>query len=183
MRRSLDQRVKHVITVARPGEEPIGHLAAVLLIGHHVSHDLAWMGIVGQAVDDRHRGIFGHFKEAIMRRGADHDDVDIARENARGVGDRFGAAELHLRAGQHQRLAAKLPHGNVEGDTGSRRWLVEDHRKHLTLEGPVDMAGLQLLLARARVTENGAQLVRGDGGQIGEMAYAVVQAHLASPGA
>ena len=56
----------------------------------------------------------------LVREGANHDAVDVAREHARGVGDGLAAPELHLLAGQHDRMAAELLHGDVEGDARAR---------------------------------------------------------------
>ncbi len=67
---------------------------------------------------------------------ADHDRVDVARQHARGVGDRLAAAELHLGAGQHDRLAAEFAHRDVERNARARRGPVEDHRQRLAGERP-----------------------------------------------
>ena len=68
----------------------------MLLQRHHVGHHLAGMGEVGEAVDDRNGGRRGEFREVGVARGADHDGIDIARENARRVGDGLAAAQLHV---------------------------------------------------------------------------------------
>ena len=60
---------------------------------------------------------------SLVRRGADHDGIDIARQHPGGIGDGLAAAELHVGAGQEQRLAAELAHADVEGDAGARRGL------------------------------------------------------------
>ena len=41
--------------------------AAMLLEGHDVGHDLAGMGVVGQAVDDRNGGVLGQFDQPVVR--------------------------------------------------------------------------------------------------------------------
>jgi hypothetical protein len=56
-----------------------------------------------------------------MGEGADHDAVDIAREHAGGVGDRLAAAELNVARREKQRVAAELPHPDLERDAGARR--------------------------------------------------------------
>ena len=62
-------------------------------------------------------------RSSVVVEDADHDRVDIARQHPGGVGDGLAAAELHLAAGQHDRLAAELAHADVEGDAGARRGL------------------------------------------------------------
>ena len=79
-------------------------------------------------------GVLGEFRHHRVVEGADHDGVDIAGQDPRRVGDGLAAAELHLLAGEHQRLAAELAHADIEGDAGAGRGLVEDHRQHLAVE-------------------------------------------------
>jgi len=78
--------------------------------------------------------VIGHFLHVVVSENANDDRVDIAREHARGVGDRLAAAQLHFVAGQHDRLAAELAHANVERDAGAGRRPVEDHRQRLAEE-------------------------------------------------
>ena len=99
----------------------------------------------------------GQFHQPVMRGGADHDGVDIARQHLGGVGDGLAAAELHLGAGQHDGLAAELAHADVEGDARAGRRLVEDHRQHLALERARAATGLDLGLAAAGVGQHLAQ--------------------------
>ena len=70
----------------------------------------------------------------VLAEDADDDRVDVARQHARGVGDGLAAPELHLGAGQHDRLAAELAHSDVERDARAGRRPVEDHRQRLAGE-------------------------------------------------
>lgn len=176
-RGGFQQRMQHVVAVAAPGEGLARHRPAMFLEGHYVGHELAGMGVVGQAVDDRDRRVLGQFEQPVVRGGADHDGVDIARQHLGRVGDGLGAAELHLRAGQHDGLAAELAHADVERHARARRRLVEDHRQHLALQRARALAGLEAGLARRRVVEDRPEIGFGDGGKIGEMA----QRHRESP--
>ncbi len=169
MRRRLDKGMQHVVAVARPGDPPAFDRPAMFLVGHHVGHDLAGVRIVGQRVDDGNRRRVGEFEQAVMFLGADHDDVDIARQHPRGIGDRLVAAQLHFGAGQHDRLAAKLAHGDIEGDAGSRRRLLEDHRQHLAGKRRAGRAALLRALAGLGVVENGPQVTGRNGGNIEKM--------------
>jgi hypothetical protein len=97
---------------------------------------MIWQGWVrfGQPVDDRHGGVFGQFEQHVLLEGADHDQVDVARQHAGGVGDGLAVAELHLGARQHHGLPAHLPHAHVEGDAGAGGGFLEDQRDHVVLE-------------------------------------------------
>lgn len=99
-----------------------------------------------QAVDDGHRRIFRKLQQRIVIEDADHDGVDIARQHACGVGDGLAAAELHLGTGEHDGLAAKLAHGDVERHAGAGRGALEDHRQRLAFERPDRLMRLLLRL-------------------------------------
>src|SRR3954454_23070822 len=87
-----------------------------------------------QSVDDGNGGVRGKLEQRLVVQNADHDGVDIARQHPRRVGDGLAAAELHLGAGQHDRLAAELAHADVERHAGARRRPFEDHRQGLAFE-------------------------------------------------
>jgi hypothetical protein len=101
---------------------------------HDVRHHLAGMGAARQPVDDRHGGVRGELQQRIMVENPDHDDVDITRQHARGVGDGLATAELHFGARQHDRFAAELAHADVERYPRTRRGLFENHRERLVLQ-------------------------------------------------
>src|SRR5271163_617377 len=65
---------------------------------------------------------------------AEHDRIDITRKHARGVGDRLAASELHFGAGEHDRFAAEFAHRDIEGNAGSRRRAIENHRQGLAFQ-------------------------------------------------
>src|SRR5699024_11318736 len=63
---------------------------------------------IGQAVDDRDRAVIREILDFLLRIGADHDAVQIAGQNARGILHRLAAADLQIAVGQEQRLPAEL---------------------------------------------------------------------------
>jgi hypothetical protein len=66
--------------------------AEALADGHHVGERLAWMRGVGQAVDDGDRPVHGQRLDVGLGERADHDRVEVAREDDRRVPDRLAAA-------------------------------------------------------------------------------------------
>ena len=59
-----------------------------------VSNDLAGMGEVREAVNHRNDGVVGKLRKARMAVGAQHDGIDIARQNSGGVGNTLSAPKL-----------------------------------------------------------------------------------------
>jgi len=88
--------------------------------------------------------------------GADHDPVDITRQDARGVGHRLAAAKLAVGGAEIDRIAAELAHRDLERHAGPGRRFLEDHRQRFAGERPVAAA---VLIGKAGV-EDRAQLDR-----------------------
>ena len=120
---------QHIVAVADPGDRAPANVAQTLLEGEEIRHDLAGMREFGEAVDDGHRGVARQLGQIVVRENADHDGVDEARQHARRVGDALASSDLHLIAREHDRLAAQIAHGEIEGDAGAGRGLVEDERQ------------------------------------------------------
>ena len=106
----------------------------VLTHRQHVGEDLARVMEVGEAVDHGHRRRRGHVRDVLVREGADHDAVDVARQHAGGVGDRLAASQLDVAWRQEQRMAAELVRADLERHARARRGLHEDHRERLPRE-------------------------------------------------
>ena len=167
---------QHVVGVAGPGHGAAADRAALLLEGHDVGQHLAGMRAPRQPVDHRHRGVPRELGHRLVIEDADHDGIDIARQHARGVGQRLAAAELHFLRGQHDGLAAELAHGDVEGDARAGRGLVEDHRQRLAGERRFGRAAACArcgLHGAAAVDHAGAVVGFGMSVEIEEMADAV----------
>ena len=124
------------------------------------------MAAVGQPVDDRHGGVLHHFLEMRHADGAQQDDVDIARQHPRRIGDGLAPAELRFGMAQYDHLAAELAHADLEGDPGAGRRLLENHRQGLAREG-------RRIAARRRAAlEGGAEIedfAQGGGREVGEI--------------
>src|SRR3569832_1634979 len=105
--------------------------AAQLEIGLHVSQQLAGVLAIGEGGDLRHARMGGEGLELVVFVGAEGDDVDHARQHARGVLYRLAAAELGVARREKDRAAAALQHRRFEGDARARRRHLEHHAKHL----------------------------------------------------
>ena len=103
----------------------------MFLIGQDIGHDLARVGAVGQPVDDRHGGILCQFQQHILLEGADHDQINIARQHPRRICDGFAMAKLHFAARKHHGLAAHLAHAHIERNAGAGRGFFKDQRHHM----------------------------------------------------
>ena len=58
--------------------------------------------------------MLGKLEHAGVIKGADHDQVDIARQHLGGVGNGLGTAQLHFCSRQEQGLAAELTHADIK---------------------------------------------------------------------
>ncbi len=120
--------------------------------------------------------MFGHFQKRRLVEGAQHDEVDIPRQNARGVGNRFTVTKLHVLARQHHRLATHLAGADIEADPGPGRGLFEDQRDHPAgkrLFGIGRSLGQSLarVLHRAGLVDHRPELVLGCRVNIEKMAH------------
>ena len=155
--RSVHPRCGDIIGVADPGDGAALDRPFPLLEGHDVGHDLTGMGTRGEAVDHGNCGVVGEFDQRRMRARAQHDGVHIARQDARRVGDRLAAAELHVLRVEHDRRAAKLVDGDLEGDARPRGGLLENHGEHRALRYGERLRHLARSLHGGSGVDDGAQ--------------------------
>ena len=104
--------------------------------------------------------MLGKGQQHVVRETADGDGIDITRQHARGVLDALTAADLHILCREHQRRTAKLADPDLEGNAGTRRRLLKDHRHRLSGKRPWPvLAGLQRRFHLSRMIEHGLQRV------------------------
>ncbi len=117
------------------------------------------MGEIGETVDHRHAGMAGELGEVLGTVGTQQDGVHVAGEDARRIGDRLAAAELHVLAREHDRLPAELAHGDLETDPGAGARLFENHGERPSGERLVGARrqALARLLEALRGLKHGAQ--------------------------
>ena len=84
---------------------------------------------VAEPVDDGNGGLVRHLDRGLMREGANHYEVDGAREVARHILDRFALADPDVAGREVNRVAAQLRHPGFEGDARTQRGLLENHRE------------------------------------------------------
>jgi len=131
-----------------PSPEPCDFAAldgtAMLFVGHHVA--ISWHGcvLVGDSVDHRQRPRTWPSSGASPRRWCSSDDVDVARQHARGVCDGLAAPDLRV-CGCPSRIvwppSSRMPTSNdtrVVPTASRRSWRASCRRA--AFRAPVDRA-------------------------------------------
>jgi hypothetical protein len=139
------QRVAHVVPVTEVRDAHAFEGLEALADRHHVRERLARVELVGEPVDDRDVRVRRQLVDVRLLEGPDHDAVEVARQDPRGVFDRLSASQLEVAGGQVEAAAAELRDPDLEADPRPRRGLLEDHPERAA--GEIVMLD-PLLLAR-----------------------------------
>ena len=92
---------------------------------------------VRQPVYHRHRRIFSLIQQSLFFERPDHDQIHVAAQDARCIGNGFAVAKLHFRTRQQHGLTAHLAHAHVKADARTGRGFFEDERHHAPLKRKV----------------------------------------------
>ena len=120
-----------------------------------VGQDLAGMGLVREAVDDRDGGVAGELFQIPLREGPDEDGVHVAGKDTGCVGEGLPASDLDVLGVEIEGVPPKLEHGHLERNPGPRRGFIEDHPKRFSqkrlvgLSQPMALSELPGLLEEA----------------------------------
>ena len=117
------------------------------------------MRVVREPVDHGDVGSLGQFLDVLLGEGADHDRVEVARQDGAGVADRLAPAQLQVAGREVEAVAAELGDPDLERDASSRRGLLEDHPQRAAGKELVRLAGLLRSLERVGDVEHRLQLV------------------------
>jgi len=153
------QRVEHVVPVADVGDPDAVGAAEPLADRQCVGERLARVGRVGEAVDDRDRGVCRELVDVLLGERPDHEPVEVAREDGRRVADRLAAAELKLAGGQVDADAAELGDADLERDAGARRGFGEDEPERPAQQQVLVLSPLVRRLQVVREVERRSQLL------------------------
>src|SRR4051812_24509337 len=148
--RGLQPGVAHVVGVTDPSDSFASDRPAVLDIGKDVGDDLTRMILVRQSIDHRNARMRREALYDALLEGADHDDVDHARQHFGDVLDRLAAAELRVARAQKDCCATELRHTRFEGHPRARRALLEDHA-----QGPATQRLIELAIAMIALEQAG----------------------------
>ena len=118
-----------------------------------VGENLAGVVFVGEAVDDRDARVRGEALDDRLLEGADHHDVDHARDDPRNVLDRLASRKVRVHAVQVDGDAAQLIHAGLERHSGARRRLFEHHRERAVAQRLVELVALEPVLDPAGARE------------------------------
>src|SRR6059058_2060050 len=83
---------------------------------HHVGERLARVRAVGEAVDHRDRRVARQLLHVLLREGADHQAVEVAREDSGRVAQRLPTTELEVGGGEVEAVPAELGDADLERD-------------------------------------------------------------------
>ncbi len=108
----------------------------------------------GEAIDD------------VLAEGADHDDVDHARDHLRRILDRLAAAQLRVACVQEHRVAAELVDAGFERQARTRGILLEDHGQRAVVQRVPGLVVLELGLQDPRAVQQVLVLV---GSEVAEL--------------
>jgi hypothetical protein len=149
--RSLQPGVEHIVGIADPGDGLALDRAAMLDISHHIGQDLAGMEFVGQAIDDRHTRMRGEALDDLLAVGADHHQIDHAREHLRRIFNRLASAKLAVAGIDVNGRAAELVHPRFKAQAGAGGMLLENHR-----QGAVGQGLMHFIAFEFRLDQRGA---------------------------
>src|ERR687891_1100415 len=154
------ERVADVVPVAEVGDPDAFEGPESLPDRHDVGERLAGVELVRQPVDHRHVRVLGELVHVGLSERADHDPVEVAREDRGCVLDRLPAPELEVAGREVEAGAAELGDADLEAHARARRGLLKDHPERPSLEVPVgDALALACLQAVGQVERLG-ELVR-----------------------
>jgi hypothetical protein len=89
----MDEGGADIVAIATPHDLFAFDRAVMFLERQDVGHDLTGVSAVGQAVDHRNGGVFGHLQQGLFLKRADHDHINIARQNTRRISNGFAMAQ------------------------------------------------------------------------------------------
>ena len=81
-----------------PIQATVAPLMAPFFSSKVITSAMTWQGWerTVEPVDHRHGGVRGKLEQRLVRSGAQHDRIDIARQHARGIGDGLAPPQLHV---------------------------------------------------------------------------------------
>src|SRR5579872_2627922 len=171
-RRRLDPALRHVESVAEECDAHFFQIGAVAFPHREqIGEQLTWVQQVAEPVDDRHARLMRHLDRGLMREGANHYDVDGAREVARDILHRFALADSDVAGREIDRVAAELRHAGFERDACTQRRLLENHRERLAAQMRMFEADLQFGLQPRGEREQTVEFIVAEGSEIEEVAF------------
>ncbi len=162
----LDPGVGHVVGVTDPRDRLAADAAALLDVGEDIGQHLAGMVFVGQPVDHRHPRMRGKTLDDLLAEGADHDDVDHARDHLRRILDRLAAPQLGVAGVEEDGVATELVDAGLERQARTSRVFLEDHGQRAIVQRMPCLVVLELGLQNPCAVQQVLVLV---GSQVAEL--------------
>ena len=139
-RRPQHERLADVVAVANPRDRDI-ETTERIPNRQQVRERLAGVSVVGETVDDRHRGVLGEFDHVGVVEDACHDEIDVPGDGTRSVANRLSVTEVDVVRTEKDGVTAELCHPRLEGDAGACRGFLENHRQRLVGQRQVGVTG------------------------------------------
>lgn len=93
------------------------------------------------------------FKPCLLK-GADHDDINHTGDDAGGVFNRFGAAQLGIARGEVDDRAAQLIHTRFKRNPGTGAGFFKYHGKRSVMQGHMRFVALEFFFNKQGAFEN-----------------------------
>jgi len=142
----VDPRVSHVVAIADPRHPQVIEAAPLFLDSLQISQHLAGVVTVGQAVNDGNGRMTSQLFHIGVSEGADNQGIQVARQDAGGISQRFLPGKLKVVGGHKQALTPQAAHGGLKGDPGAGRRLHENETENPAGKNLREIPGLPFLL-------------------------------------
>ena len=117
------------------------------------------------------RGFARQLDRGLVREGANHDEVDPAREVARHILDRLALADTDIVRREINRMATELRHAGLEGEARPQRRLLKDHRERPAAQVRMLESNFELGLQPRAERQQAVELSRRERAEIEEVAF------------
>src|SRR5580704_12074333 len=168
----LDPALRQVEAVTHEGDTHLAEIASEALPQRHqIGQQLARMKQIGEAVDDGHGRFARQLDRGLVREGANHDQINRARNVPRDILDRLALADTDIVWREINRMPTKLRHASLEGDASPQRRLLKYHRERPPAQVRMLESNFELGLEPRAERQQAVEFSRRERAEIEEVAF------------